>query len=91
MKPTLGPEGLSGGVVTVLREVVGSPFHLRLELSVSCMCVGNQEVSPGWAACQFLRPFVTENHNLGCLQHQTAVLGLEVPNQEASSLCSQSL
>lgn len=91
MKPTLGPEGLSGGVVIVLREVVGSPFHLRLELSVSCTCAGNQEVSPGWAACQFLRTVVTENHNLCCLQHQTAVLGLKVPNQEASSLCSRSL
>lgn len=43
MKSALGPEGLSGGVVIVLREVVGSPFHVRLERSVSCTCAGNQK------------------------------------------------
>lgn len=66
MKSALGP-GLSGGVVIVLWEFVGSPFRGHLELSVSLhVCGDHQEVSPGWAVCQFPRAVVTKNHKLVC-------------------------
>lgn len=66
MKSTLGP-GLSGRVDTVLWEFAGSPFRGHLEFSVSShVCGEHQEVSPGWAACQFPRAVVTNYHKLAC-------------------------
>lgn len=46
MKSSLGPEGSLGEMVSVLWEVMESPFWIYLELSLSVLvCGSHQEVS----------------------------------------------
>lgn len=52
-------------------------------LSLLHVCGDHQEVSPGWAACQFLWAVVTKHHNLGCLKHPNNSAGLKCPKSRS--------